>query len=98
MFRATHPSATNPDLIPALAEPDTLASRSRAALLEGARTALGWRTDAGQRQAGLQRFVRREQLRTAAADILGLHDADAVVVTAGRATALAEVVLEAALT
>ncbi|HWC09729.1 MAG TPA: putative nucleotidyltransferase substrate binding domain-containing protein, partial [Acidimicrobiales bacterium] len=72
--------------------------RSPAALLEGATSALAWRGDTEDRQHGLERYRRREELRIAAADILGLHEPgeDPVVVTGASLTALAEACLHAA--
>jgi len=88
-----------PDLIPALGTPDGLAPRVRAAMLEGACTALAWRHEAEDRQRGLRRFRRREELRIAAADILGLagEGEHVVDVTGARLTSLAEACLQAAL-
>lgn len=57
-------------------------------------TTIGWRThDAGERAEELRRFKRREELRVAARDLLGLADADAVGV---ELTALADAALQAA--
>jgi glutamate-ammonia-ligase adenylyltransferase len=64
----------NPDLIPTLGTPASLAPRTRDALLEAADTTLSWRSALEDRQRGLQRFRRREELRIAAADVLGLVD------------------------
>ena len=90
----------HPDLIPALGEADGLSPRSAADLLEGATTALAWRTDVEARQRGLERFRRREELRVAAADVLELTPpgTDPVVVTGAGLTALAEASVQAALT
>ncbi len=93
-----------PDLIPGLGDPAALAPRSPEAMLEGATAALAWRTELDDRQRGLQRFRRREELRIAAADVLGIEQdggegtsEDIVVVTARQLTALAEASLKAAL-
>ena len=83
-----------PDLIPNLGAPGGLDARPPAAMLEAASAALEWRSDLDDRQRALQRFRRREELRIAAADILGLGD---VVTTARSLTALAEAALQAAL-
>jgi glutamate-ammonia-ligase adenylyltransferase len=90
----------NPDMVPVLGEPDGLAPRTDEALLEGATAALAWRGDLEDRQRGLRRFQRREELRVAAADILGLSgdsDNESVIVTAGQLSGLAEASVEAAL-
>lgn len=63
-------------------------------------TSLAWRGDLEDRQRGLQRFQRREELRIAAADILGLSgdsDNESAMVTAGQLSGLAEASVEAAL-
>ena len=93
-----------PDLIPALAAPGGLDPRPPETLLEAANAALAWRADIDDRQRGLRRFRRREELRIAAADVLSADasgsdgDEDTVVVrTAARLTALAEASLESAL-
>jgi glutamate-ammonia-ligase adenylyltransferase len=64
-------------------------------LLGRARTALGWRTDTRDQQAGLRRFARDEEFRIAARDILGIDD---VATTGSSLAALAETVLESGLT
>ncbi|MGI9034341.1 MAG: putative nucleotidyltransferase substrate binding domain-containing protein [Acidimicrobiales bacterium] len=89
----------HPDLIPSLGEPDGLVPRRPAELLEGAAAALAWRPDAAERQRGLERFRRREELRVAASDVLELTSPgdDPVVATGARLTALAETCLRAAL-
>ena len=56
---------------------------------------MGWRRDPGDQQAGLRRFARDEEFRIAGCDILGLDD---VAATGASLTALAETVLESALT
>ncbi|MFN2505501.1 MAG: bifunctional [glutamine synthetase] adenylyltransferase/[glutamine synthetase]-adenylyl-L-tyrosine phosphorylase [Acidimicrobiales bacterium] len=88
-----------PDLIPLLGDPGYVAPRTRDSLFEGACTSLSWRHELDDRQRGLQRFRRREELRIAAADVLELiqGDDDPVVATACELTALAEAGLEAAL-
>jgi glutamate-ammonia-ligase adenylyltransferase len=103
--RLTETLEHQPDLIPALGETEALSARSPDALMEGATAALVWRGEVEERQRGLQRFQRREELRIAACDILDLDRTgtvadeahDPVVLTAGRLTALAEASVEAAL-
>jgi glutamate-ammonia-ligase adenylyltransferase len=96
--RLTQTLEQHPDLIPALGEADGLTARSRPELLEGATAALAWRTEAEDRQRGLERFRRREELRVAAADILGITPpgTDPVVATGASLTTLAEACLNAA--
>ncbi|HEV3497718.1 MAG TPA: bifunctional [glutamine synthetase] adenylyltransferase/[glutamine synthetase]-adenylyl-L-tyrosine phosphorylase, partial [Actinomycetes bacterium] len=89
-----------PDMIPSLGQPDSLAPRPPGALLAGSAQALAWRDHVEDRQLALLRYKRREELRVAAADVLDLADAtgeDQVVVTAGQVTALAEACLATAL-
>jgi len=89
-----------PDMIPSLGHPDGLTPRPVGALHAGAANALAWRDHTEDRQMGLLRYKRREELRVAAADVLDLSSAagqDQVVVTAGQLTALAEACLAAAL-
>lgn len=84
-----------PDLIPSLGQPDSLAARPAGALLAGSANALAWRDHVEDRQLGLLRFKRREELRAAAADVLDL--AGSVTETAGQLTELAEACVAAAL-
>jgi glutamate-ammonia-ligase adenylyltransferase len=84
-----------PDMIPSLGQPDGLAPRPPGALLAGSAHALAWRDHVEDRQLGLLRFKRREQLRIAAADVLDL--AGSVTATAGQLTQLAEACVTAAL-
>jgi glutamate-ammonia-ligase adenylyltransferase len=89
-----------PDMIPSLGHPDGLAPRPPGALLAGTVNALTWRDHVEDRQVGLLRYKRREELRVAAADVLDLGEAtgeDQVVVAAGQLTALAEACVTAAL-
>jgi glutamate-ammonia-ligase adenylyltransferase len=89
-----------PDLIPALGQPDGLTPRSPGALRAGAANAVAWREHVSDRQVALLRYKRREELRVAAADVLDLASAtgdDQVVVTAGQLTSLGEACVEAAL-
>ncbi len=89
-----------PDLIPSLGHPDGLVPRPPGALRAGSANALAWRDHVEDRQLGLLRFKRREELRVAAADVLDLAGAgreDPVVETAGQLTELAEACVAAAL-
>jgi len=89
-----------PDMIPTLGQPDGLAPRPPGALLVGSANALAWRVHVEDRQLGLLRYKRREELRVAAADVLDLAEAtgdDQVVVTAGQLTGLAQACLSTAL-
>ena len=89
----------NPDMIPALGQPDSLTQRSPEAMLDGTTTALAWRGDVEDRQRALKRFKRREELRVAAADVLELAGTvdEQGVVTGASLTGLAEACLQAAL-
>ena len=89
----------HPDMIPALGQADALASRRPESLLQGASAAVAWREHLEDRQRGLLRYKRREELRVAAGDVLDLAPPgeDQVVVTAGQLTTLAEASLQAAL-
>ena len=88
-----------PDLIPALGDPEAMAPRPPASLSEGARAGLAWRGGRREQQMGLRRFKQREELRIAARDVLGLEgdDAETVPATARQLTALAEACVRAAL-
>ena len=85
----------NPDMIDSLGDPAARRLRSRGELVEGTRTAIGWRPDPDERWAALKRFTDREGLRIAAHDVLDLIEVSEV---AGALTNLAEATLEAALT
>ena len=89
----------HPDMIPALGQADALARRRPEALLQGASAAVAWRDHVEDRQRGLLRYKRREELRVAAGDVLELAPPgeDQVVVTASQLTTLAEASLQAAL-
>jgi glutamate-ammonia-ligase adenylyltransferase len=89
----------NPDLIPALGDPDALAARSPETLADEVERALGWRQGVPARQAGLRRLKDREQLRIAVRDVLGLDGVGdaSVAATGAQLTALAEATLRAAL-
>jgi len=84
----------HPDTLAALGRDADLRPRPRAALLDAAATALGWRDDPDHRREGLARFKRAELLRIGAGDVVGVNDAAAV---AGGLSDLAESVLESAL-
>jgi glutamate-ammonia-ligase adenylyltransferase len=84
-----------PDVVELLGDDDWFTRERRAEELRDAALAtLGWRQDVEARRAGLRRFKRRELLRIAARDIVGLAPAD---VTARELAALAEACVEAAL-
>ena len=83
-----------PDLIPTLGAPGGLDPRPPEAMVDAATAALEWRSDLDDRQRALQRLRRREELRIAAADVLGPGE---VVSTAQALTALAEAALQASL-
>ncbi|MEA2901880.1 MAG: [glutamine synthetase] adenylyltransferase / [glutamine synthetase]-adenylyl-L-tyrosine [Actinomycetota bacterium] len=89
----------HPDMIPALGQADALARRRPESLLLGASAAVAWRDHVEDRQRGLLRYKRREELRVAAGDVLDLAPPgeDQVVVTACQLTTLAEASLQAAL-
>ena len=62
-----------PDFVDVLADDaDLVRERSRGELVDAALETLQWREDIEQRRAGLRRFKRRELLRIASRDILGL--------------------------
>ena len=83
----------NPDMIAWLADDSLLQVRSRAELVDGTRTAVGWRTEADERWHALKRFTDREGLRVAAGDLIELLDLHEV---GAGLTNLAEAALEAA--
>ncbi len=83
----------HPDLLTELADGSMLEPRSRDTLERQARRSLVWRQESELDQ-GLLHFLRGEQLRIAARDILGLADTTA---TAAALTDLAETVLTVAL-
>jgi glutamate-ammonia-ligase adenylyltransferase len=70
--RLTETLEHHPDVIPALGDPEGLRAGARDALLDGANAVLVWRGAIEERQRGLLRFQRREELRIAASDILDL--------------------------
>ena len=83
-----------PDLVPRLADPDTLRTRPRIDLVDSATKALEWRADAEERQQALRRWRRRHLLGVGARDVMDVDDVRAV----GRdLTAIAEATLEAGL-
>jgi len=62
-----------PAFLDALGDDDELArEHSHDELVDAAMETLQWRTDVDHRRAGLRRFKRRELLRVAARDVLGL--------------------------
>jgi glutamate-ammonia-ligase adenylyltransferase len=84
-----------PAFLDTLGDDDALVQeRSRDELVEGALETLQWRADVDQRRAGLRRFKRREFLRIAARDVLGLVPIE---VTARELSNLADACVEAAL-
>ncbi len=84
-----------PDVVELLGADDWFASeRSPDALRAAAQAALGWRPDASSRHDGLRRFKRRELLRIAARDIVGLAPLD---VTCRELAGLADGCVDAAL-
>lgn len=84
-----------PAFIEALGNDEELTrERTRAELVEAALETLQWRVDVPQRRAGLRRFKRREFLRIAARDVLGLAPIE---VTERELSAVADACVEAAL-
>jgi glutamate-ammonia-ligase adenylyltransferase len=84
-----------PAFIDALADDEELArEHSHAELVESAMETLQWRTDVDHRRAGLRRFKRREFLRVAARDVLGLAPIE---VTEREWSAIADACVDAAL-
>ncbi|MFM8304028.1 MAG: bifunctional [glutamine synthetase] adenylyltransferase/[glutamine synthetase]-adenylyl-L-tyrosine phosphorylase [Actinomycetota bacterium] len=84
-----------PAFLETLGDDDALLrERTRDELVEEALETLQWRSDVDQRRAGLRRFKRREFLRIAARDVLGLAPIE---VTARELSNLAEAAVEAAL-
>lgn len=73
---------------------DLLRERTRDELVDAARGTLQWRADVDQRRSGLRRFKRREFLRIAARDVLGLAPIE---VTARELSNLADACVEAGL-
>ena len=84
-----------PDFVDVLADDaDLVRERTRQELVDAALETLLWRPDVEERRAGLRRFKRRELLRIASRDILGLAPIE---VTARELAALADASVEAAL-
>jgi glutamate-ammonia-ligase adenylyltransferase len=84
-----------PGFIEALGDDDELGrEQRRAELVDAAMETLQWRADVDQRRAGLRRFKRREFLRVAARDVLGLAPIE---VTEREWSAVADACVEAAL-
>lgn len=84
-----------PAFVEALRDPETLARvATRDDLVASALETLQWRADPDERRAGLRRFKRREFLRIATRDVVGLAPLEE---TAGELSALADACVEAAL-
>jgi glutamate-ammonia-ligase adenylyltransferase len=83
-----------PEFVDQLDDPDALAEKARRELVDEVRDTLEWRGDDDQRREGLRRFKRRELLRIATRDVLGLASLEA---TGRELSALAEACLEGAL-
>lgn len=84
----------HPEFLATLGDSNALrAAKRREDLLDEALETLAWRGDAEARREGLRRFKRRELLRIAARDLLGLGDLES---TGEELSALAEATLDAA--
>ncbi len=84
-----------PEVVELLGDDDWLVrERGTDELRQAALATLGWRQDTAARRAGLRRFKRRELLRIAARDVLGLAALD---VTSRELAGLADACVEAAL-
>ena len=83
-----------PEVVELLGDDDWLGERSPDELRHAALATLGWRQDTAARRAGLRRFKRRELLRIAARDVLGLAPLE---VTSRELATLADACVEAAL-
>jgi [glutamine synthetase] adenylyltransferase / [glutamine synthetase]-adenylyl-L-tyrosine phosphorylase len=84
-----------PEVVELLGDDDWLVRERRTdELRQAALATLGWRQDTTARRAGLRRFKRRELLRIAARDVLGLAPLD---VTSRELAGLADACVEAAL-
>jgi glutamate-ammonia-ligase adenylyltransferase len=84
-----------PEIVELLGDDEWLTrERTDAELMDVALETLQWRTDPDQRRAGLRRFKRRELLRIAARDLLGLAPLET---TARELADLADACVEAAL-
>jgi glutamate-ammonia-ligase adenylyltransferase len=69
----------HPEFVPSLADDEVLnRAKGREELVEEAMGTLAWRTDSEERQEGLRRFKRRELLRIASRDLLGLASVEEV--------------------
>jgi glutamate-ammonia-ligase adenylyltransferase len=84
----------HPDLLAGLASGDTLVARTRADLDTRTSRSLAWRSGEGAAEHGLQLFVRAENLRIAARDVLDLTDVEG---TGAALSDLAESVVAAAM-
>jgi glutamate-ammonia-ligase adenylyltransferase len=83
-----------PEFVDQLDDAEALAAKSRAELVAEVGDTLEWRGDPEQRREGLRRFKRRELLRIATRDLLGLATLPQ---TGAELSALAEACLEGAL-
>jgi glutamate-ammonia-ligase adenylyltransferase len=84
-----------PEVVELLGDDDWLGrSRAPVELMDAALDTLQWRADTNARRAGLRRFKRREHLRIAARDLLGLATTET---TAHELADLADACVEAAL-
>jgi glutamate-ammonia-ligase adenylyltransferase len=84
-----------PEVVEMLGDDDWLGRpRAPAELMDSALDTLRWRADTNARRSGLRRFKRREHLRIAARDIVGLATIDT---TARELADLADASVEAAL-
>ena len=86
--------AHHPDLIERLPDADRLRTRPRPELVDSATTAVAWRDDPADRQAGLRRWQERHLVGIAARDVL---DGEAIDVVGRDLTTLAEATIEVAL-
>ena len=85
----------HPEFVEELADDDALGRETtHEELVHEAMETLGWRRGAADRRTGLRRFKRRELLRIASRDLLGMAELE---VTERELTALADATLEAAL-
>ena len=84
----------HPELVPALGDDEHMAAGTRDDLVERVRSALSWRGSPAEQRSGLYKLRRSEFTRIAARDVLELSDLET---TSASVTALAEAVLESAL-
>ena len=83
-----------PEFVDELSQAELGEARTRDELVAAALETLAWRPDAAARRSGLRRFARREWLRLAARDVLGLAEIET---TEREHTALADALVESAL-